>query len=307
MNTDFNILWLEDADDWYPAAESRVRDYIDGHNFIPNFVRLKSPVELEIDNLSVGDINYDLILVDFNLTNNTKGSDGIKTIRDANILSDVIFYTSDDISKLKDEMKSQILEGVYLTNRSEHVFFDKVEQIIDKTIKRSESVTSIRGMLVDAVSEFDVMLIETIEKYLSLCNEDESSTINNYTFEIVSQHLKSSCRTANDTEVNKFFFHAKNSFLIDSSKLSRIVNRLFKEKYPNCNEMEKFHENYEKNILKERNNLAHAKKEPESTGAFCFEDKQGNRIIYDSEKCSQLRAGINEYNTLLKKALTFIK
>ena len=71
--------------------------------------------------------------------------------------------------------------------------------------------------------------------------------------------------------------------------------------------MHNFHDNYDKKILKERNKLAHAKKEPEVGGAFYFTDKDGNRTNYDSDKCREIRENINYYSELLGVILDEIK
>ncbi len=90
-------------------------------------------------------------------------------------------------------------------------------------------------------------------------------------------------------------------------KLSQIANKIFKEKYKQYSHIQNFHDNYDKNILKERNKLAHAKKEPEADGAFYFTDKDGNKTYYDSYKCRGIRDNINYYCELLDNIFEFIK
>lgn len=42
MNIDFNILWLEDNDEWYSAEKEDIEEYILGFCFTPKIIRLKS-------------------------------------------------------------------------------------------------------------------------------------------------------------------------------------------------------------------------------------------------------------------------
>jgi len=306
MNTKFNILWLEDADDWYPAARSKIEKYIEIHNFIPHITRLISPDEEAIK--ATENIRYDLVLVDYDLKNKTRGSDGIRALRDNNVWADVIFYTSKSLGALEDEMKSQILEGVYRTSRVDPYFSDKVKNIIDKIIKRSEDIINIRGMVMDYVSEFDTMLRKIIEKYLSIADSDEDfAFINTYAKKIVHKSIDDAKKQADKIEADAFYVSVMDTLLIDSSKLSRVVNKLFKTRYPNCEEMKNFHYDYEETILKERNNLAHAKKKDDSTGAFSFIDKDGKETVYDSTKCSEIRAAINKYGKLLVSAIDYVE
>lgn len=305
MNIDFNILWFEDADEWYTASKDLIESYLLSLNFKPSFTRFKS---IDVAQIKENEhISYDLILADLNLTNNTKGSDGIKILRNDNILADALFYSNNGISGLRDAMQSEVLEGVYTSDRREPLFSDRTKQIINKIVKRSEDIVNIRGMLMDAVSEFDVKLKETIGKHLSICGDDEISVINEYAYTKVVAHSNQSIEKSKSINGDSFYISAIESYLIDSYKLSMIANDIFKRNYPECSEMKLFHKNYSEAILDERNRLAHAKKEVEADGAFYFEDKQGNKVTYDAEKCSEIRSAIIKYDELLSRVLDCIK
>ena len=98
-----------------------------------------------------------------------------------------------------------------------------------------------------------------------------------------------------------------NTYILDSFKLSQIVNNIFKTKYPVYDKMKSFHNNYNSSILSERNKLAHAKKEPETDGAFYFVDpKSGEKTVYNSQKCRRIRREIIFYNQLLDEAIDVI-
>jgi len=86
-----------------------------------------------------------------------------------------------------------------------------------------------------------------------------------------------------------------------------IVNKIFKQKYPNNTKMKNFHDNYSKSILNERNQLAHAKKEPEVNGLFYFKDQHGNKVEYTSNKCREIRKQINIYSLLLTEIIDDVK
>lgn len=48
------------------------------------------------------------------------------------------------------------------------------------------------------------------------------------------------------------------------------------------------------------------KKEPEKDGNFYFLKKDGKKVIYNSDKCNQIRKNINYYNSLLDKIIDVI-
>lgn len=306
MNTEFNILWFEDNDEWYEIVSNEIEEYIRELCFYPKLTRFKSILREDLkDVLSL--INYDLVFADLNLDQSDKGSDAIQFIRGNNILADALFYSTDGIDKIKSVMKSDVLEGVYLSIRNEYLFPDKAKSLIDKAVKRSEDILNVRGMLMDTVSEFDEKLKESIRKFMSLTTPEEIEELNEYAFDKVKKQILDNGSKADDLKEGFILKALSNSFLIDSYKLSMIVNKIFNEKYPSYTKMKGFHINYSKLILNERNQLAHAKKEPEPDGIFYFQDKDGNKTEYTPDKCRVIRQNINRYNDLLNEIIDIIK
>lgn len=308
MNTEFNILWFEDNDTWFTAAEANIVSYLSERHFKPNVKRLKLVDKVEIKN--VEQTYFDLLLVDLNLTQNTSGNEAIQILRADNILADALFYSNNGVLGLQKAMRSNMLEGVYTSDRRDPLFSDRVKQIIDKIIKRSEDIINIRGLLMDTVSEFDDKLREAIQKYLGIADREKIEVLNKFAFDLVTNQSDSNKIKAENIfeDSGAFIITAlHNTFLIDSNKLSHIVNEIFKMEFSDVTVMKGFHKNYTDIILTERNNLAHAKKEPEAKGAFYFEDKTGQKIIYDAIKCSDVRANINDYKYLISQIIEFIK
>lgn len=306
MNTEFNILWFEDNDEWYEVVSSEIEEYIKDLCFYPNFIRFRSILDDDIKDV-LYKYSFDLIFADLNLDKSDQGNDAIQLIRKNNILADALFYSTDGIYKIQSVMQADVLEGVYLSIRDEYLFPDKAKKLIDKAVKRSEDILNVRGMLMDNVSEFDEKLKESIRKALTISLPNEIDEFNRYAFKKVMEQIAVNGSKAKSLQQNFILNALENSFLIDSYKLSMIVNKIFKDKYPTYNKMDDFHSNYSKFILKERNQLAHAKKEPEANGIFYFQDNKGNKTEYTSEKCKEIREHINNYNELLNGLIDIIK
>lgn len=310
MNTDFNILWFEDKEEWFKSIRGEIEEYLEELCFKPRIVYYKSVFDPTLE-ATIERTSFDLIFADLNLNQddkeNDKGSEAITILRNKNILADVLFYSTDGIDKIRSVMKAEVFEGVYSCVRDDILFPDKAKQLIDKIVKRSEDFLNIRGMVMDNVSEFDEKLKDIIKKYLALSDESTRNSLNTYAYEKVCKQISENTRQTEDCKDNFIIKALDNSFLIDSYKLSMIVNKIFKEKYSEYMPMHKFHENYDKTILKERNMLAHAKKEPEAKGVFYFVDKNGNRTEYDSKKCREIRENINNYCKLLDDIFDVVK
>lgn len=306
MNTEFNILWFEDNDEWYEIVSNEIEEYIMELCFNPNLIRFKSILDEDLKDI-LSEYSFDLVFADLNLDHSDKGNEAIQFIRDNNILADALFYSTDGIDKIQSVMKSDVLEGVYLSIRNEYLFPDKAKKLIDKAVKRSEDILNVRGLLMDTVSEFDERLKETIRKFMSISSSDDMKIFDTYALSKVEEQIIENGNKAKDLKDNFILNALGNSFLIDSYKLSMIVNKIFKEKYPSYSKMKNFHDNYSRLILKERNQLAHAKKEPEPNGIFYFQDSHGKKTEYTSEKCREIRQHINDYNELLNEIIDIIK
>lgn len=91
MNYIFNVLWFEDNAGWYrlqkPTLESTVSEHCLQCNITP-----KRSSAFDIEELKA--TNYDLILMDYDLASKITGAHVISAIRDANILTDILFYSS---------------------------------------------------------------------------------------------------------------------------------------------------------------------------------------------------------------------
>ena len=306
MNTDFKILWFEDTDEWFNSIKGDIEEYLTTSNFKPHIYRYKSIMESEITSL-LQNVNFDLVFADLKLDNKQKGGEAIKFIREKQLLADALFYSTDGVDKIKESINNEILEGIYLSNRDDIFFIEKAKKLMDKLIKRSEDIINVRGLLMDNVSEFDEKLKDIIKRFLSISSPESRTTLNEYAYDKVKQFYEEKSQEMVDLCDDAFIINAiNNSFILDSYKLSMIVNKIFKEYYPSCSQMKNFHDQYSKCILSERNKLAHAKKEPEDNGVFYFQKQDGEKIIYDSSKCSEIREHINYYNSLLDEIIEVV-
>lgn len=306
MNIDFNILWLEDNDEWYSAEKEDIEEYILGFCFTPKIIRLKSIPNDELE-AAIKNKRFDLIFADLNLDKSDKGNIAIQYLRDKNILADALFYSTDGIEQIKSVMKNEVLEGVYLSLRDEILFPKKAKELIDKIIKRSEDILNVRGLVMDNVSEFDEKLKDVIKKFMSISGDGIRSFLDKYAYDKVIEQISDKIKYVEDNSEGFILNILSDSYILDSYKLSMIVNKIFKKYYPEYSDMRNFHDSYWKDILKERNQLAHAKKEPEADGVFYFIDKTGNRTDYNSAKCREIRAKINKYDRLLNEVIDYVK
>lgn len=304
MSMKFNILWFEDNEEWYKATKENIEEYLKEKNFVAEFKWYKDTAKIEdVTAISA----FDLILVDFKLDHNTKGTNAIQAIREKDILSDALFYSSDGVDKIKREMGTDIFEGVYFSSKDEWPFENKAKKLIDKAVRRMEDIISTRGILVDSLSEFDEKLRSIIYKFCSSHNDtDKGTELDKYAYKLVVDQMKGNKEKCDEMNKKRFLINAlENTYLIDSAKLARIVQHIFNKYYPQHKYRKNFYDTYQTKIINERNNLAHAKKEVDGTGLFYFE-KDETRIVYDSSKCSEIRSNINSFDDEIEKMIELI-
>ena len=166
MNTTFRILWFEDELTWFEMENLRIKTILATHYLTPDITR-KDGDDFELGELTSND--YDLILMDYKLAEGTTGDTIVALLRNSDILTDILFYSSEEQSMLS-AIKKQMppIDGIYLTKRDYTIFTAKVEKIIQKIVRRSEDVVNLRGFVLDNTSGFEVR----IKEILNICWRD---------------------------------------------------------------------------------------------------------------------------------------
>lgn len=174
MNTSFKILWFEDEPTWYNMEKLRIEGILREHQLIPSITR-RSGEDFAIQELTGND--YDLILMDFKLDELT-GDKIVSEIRNNNILTDILFYSSEEDNMLN-AIRRQMppIDGVYLTKRDYTVFTEKASKLISKIVRRSEDVVNLRGFVLDNTSDFELRIKEILNICWQKVTQQEKDTL----------------------------------------------------------------------------------------------------------------------------------
>ncbi|MDW3715480.1 MULTISPECIES: hypothetical protein [unclassified Pseudomonas] len=158
MRLDFNVLWVDDQPDHVAAQITSIalKMAAEGFDFRPRQCTTLAEMELAIaDNVFTDEI--DLILVDWDLGNNTYGEDAIESIRQIVPYKDVVFYSGQaSVVELRQKAYEKQLEGVYCANRPDLV--DEVVGVFDSLIKKVLDLDHTRGIVMGATSDIDYMV-----------------------------------------------------------------------------------------------------------------------------------------------------
>ena len=297
MKLKYRILWIENESDWVESIEDQIQEHLESLEFIYE----KNLIAKED---SCIDYNlYDLILMDLNLATHPNGAELISKIRKLGVYTDVVFYSA-RVDELKAQGKDWELEGVYYSGRTpEEAFVRKVRSVIDSTIKKIQDLNNLRGLVMAEVSELDTKMLSLIDKYY-IKNGSEFKTLEFKT--ILRKDVEKSIKKklikgekCDKTCKHKWDSCAINEiiddFEFDASKKARIIDLIIKkEKISYEAKYGNFYEDYLRDILNMRNQLAHCISTIKGGKEILFTKK--GEIEFDDDKFLEIRSQIKYYN-----------
>lgn len=306
MNTEFKILWFEDEVHWYNMERLRINSILQEHYLTPHILR-KDGDDFNITELT-GNV-YDLILMDYKLAEEITGDTIASAIRENNVLTDILFYSSEEQNMLDTiSKKSPPIDGVYLTKRDNTIFTEKVRNLINKIVKRSEDLVNLRGFVMDESADFEVRIREILNIVWHKFKEDEKNILEKAVQKKIeindtrNEKTKQKVLSENPTfpaAVNNihFFSHSDRLYLLE-----QVINILL-DNYNLSSEKEfsSFKSNYEKEISHYRNALGHKK-----SSSNDIELTKGNFIPIDEALHQKMRKNLTRYNQLIKQLEVFV-
>ena len=284
MKLDYNIIWVDDKIDnkSFERLISRITDFLTDQFFEAKIIVAEDFNEFKEKYNQ--DIEFDLVITDYNL-NNSKGSQVIDFIRmDRNILTEVLFYSA----------KSDV-DSIKLANNSRISFFTlddqslykslqaKLEEIISLTIAKFQHIIAMRGMIMHETSHLDAQTFEMVDKYLR--NNDDGARVALYD-ELISffdRKLKSSSKCKKNNNVNNIL---KDPLLLSSAQRANVLSSIIVMK-----EYDNFISDFKEEVINVRNQFAHAVLEKDVNGNDVFRNKKED-IVFNEEYCKIIRKNI---------------
>ncbi|WP_290739459.1 hypothetical protein [Fibrobacter sp. UBA3718] len=302
MRINYNILWFENEQTAYETKRDFVKDILEELYF--NFPEPRH----EIDGSNIESIDYskyDLIIADMNLVGNEKSMVLIDRIRNKQILTEVLFYSSAGEDALREELAKYRIDGAYCSGREDYEFEEKVRSVVETLIKKTQDLTNLRGLVMSEVSDLDVMM----KQIVSCCCEENKieQELRNYIVGTVEERIK---KTLSSEKCQKQCTHVWRNKKIneviseqnfDSYTTARALHHLAEKKIIHSD----FNlETYRIEIIENRNFLAHCQAKLNTDGKEILVTSKGDKE-YDSEKINDIRKNIIKYHDmfvdLLKK------
>lgn len=332
MNLDYKILWFEDESSSFVAKQRLVKRVVEKLGF--NFPAPQN----EIDGSNIDKINFesfDLMLADLNL-NNTKGTILLEKIRgEKGVYTEVIFYSSKGESALREELKKHNIDGVYCADRSNDDFIEKVEKVIQTTIKKVQDVNNIRGLVVAETIYLENRIEEILKKFFQsseivILSEKKKNLLKGIYDKKIKAHEQTleTIRKIDFTEISKMIdedilsvsncIDALQSILKDEIKAINSTSRgnlknLEPEADKKLSELKKIKIEltlFTDEVLHIRNTLAHVQEEISIDGRPYLKSlntRNGTTIYFDEPKYIEIRSNLKKHRENLEVISQHIK
>lgn len=309
----YKVIVIDDDPDLYEDYIEEIEATLKEQGYLLEHDRYEEIDELEENSLE----DVDLFLVDLKFGNEDKGPEFISKIRE-NYFTDILFYSSDSKAIIKSRSKGEY-EGVFFAIRDENKneIKDRIKQLIDKMIKRSNTPLASRGLVLGCVAELDNIVKDKIHSLLTKIDPQQTEKLLND-----CTKLYFSSYSGNSDKIKDFFgtdFHkgklkwcevkekyskydvsdlVENVAITDSNKNFRVLLKtyeVFNGKDDTYNIIKDFIE-----LLSDRNIFAHVREEKNGVGQYQFKKLNNNEyLVLSDEKCIELRTSIIKYYELI--------
>ncbi|ATM77389.1 hypothetical protein CRN79_16750 [Serratia fonticola] len=260
MKLEYKILWFDDQPHNVDSTEDGLKTRLArmGFKLEVQWVDKIGDIGSLISRLR-SNIDFDLILVDWDLgPNSIDGAQLAKHLR-KNFKTDIIFYSSEAPKKLRKLIFDNDVDGVFCIRRENLVA--ETLAIINYSIKKIIDLNHMRGIVMSAVSDFD----KIIEKSLN-ARYQQLSDVEKYSFiKQIIEKMTSVC-DANKKQIenlshkecciDELLAHRAFSSSLKQQILVRILEK--KKDDETISFLFELLQKYNEQVIKPRNQLAHA-------------------------------------------------
>ena len=257
MKLDYKIFWIEDDEMWMKSIKNKIESFIERKGYVPI---IKNTPNADPSILYENARDSDLILVDYVLKGFSNNGDiFIEEFRNNKIYTNIVFYSS-NYDEIKTKITENELKGTYFFDRNDFgpsLIETSLFELIDFFLNRDADINSLRGIAMAEVASFDKKIGNII-----FCEKHKSKIIKK-----VREKTNKRCQDLSKKSEDKIWekLQTKDSTILLDSKtradfLSEEILKDFcrscdKNKKPTCYNV--FINDYSKEIIEQRNKLAH--------------------------------------------------
>ena len=301
MKLEFTLLVVDDAPDNVEQAVAILSDHLETKGFVLTKRIAKDLSEHGLKDLARSEgRDYDLVMVDFNLgSEDIDGAIITHQLRNHLPYTDMVFYSSATVSELLSRLAANEVSGVFAERRED--LGDALTGLADTIIGKAIDLNHMRGIAMAEVAEMDVLMEETLVRSfdsancnLDACRKRTMRKLRKSIQDIlrrVDGHIEAGCISA---------------IVVDGRVFSSIQKYFAIKRVAKClpekpTEQLKVLEDYETEVIRHRNILAHAKEESTDNGEFVLRSIKGAErdIILDDNWMVIFRQNLRKHRDAL--------
>jgi CheY-like chemotaxis protein len=294
MKIEYNVLWLDDQIDAFIEDEhvDKIKLHLEEEGFNANVITVSKPGDF----FSLLNDSIDLILTDYNMAEKN-GAQIVEEVRNKSIFTEILFYTAkanlqnlDKIDRITFLQTDEVAGGTH-----HEKVVEKAISLINLTIKKFQHIVAMRGMIMHEVSSLDGQMLEIVSAYLQNNDEDKKQPIIERVLnDLIGFHKEKLEKSEDFKKKNRFDKVINDPLLFSSSQRASAIEEII-----NSIGIENFINDFKKEIIKVRNDFAHAVLVKDNeTGREYFKDKNGG-TDFNSVKCTEIRKNILKHKANL--------
>lgn len=306
MRLNYRILWIEDSTDWAESIQENISEIVESFGLFASYTVL--PAESDEHKYD----GYNLILMDLGLAEGRQGDALIEQIRSLNVFTDIVFYSASGVEEVKNKGRDLNLEGVYYADRSNVLFLRKVKDVISASLHSFQDLVNLRGLVMAEVSELDSKMDSIIEGYF--VGEDRMAEFHKH---VTDDREKSTKRNLEGNCDRSCKLKWRNMDMptilkaVDSNNRAHAVNVVIshlKSTGVSFTEFDEtfFYTQYDRDIIKMRNNLAHCVEAVEANGKPVLKTRGGD-VSFAEADIVEIRKKIHFYNRVFDRIVESLR
>lgn len=294
MKLDYNILWIDNDLMAYidNGSVKDVEEILREKGFEPS-------IELVFDEANLDEFidkhDYDLIISDYNLENTT-GDVIIERIRNEKQLdTEILFYTAQNENNFKNkvEVRNRLAFTERLTFQiGRDRLLDKIEKVINLTLKKLLELNATRGLITAATSHLDVEIEEIyymlIDKLVNGDTKPEIEKIFRKDYNEIKKKLLKKCKAQRDSHTVDYKTYFSQS---DAFRKWDLLKELISLSVPDGFNLDLFKKYFEE-VIDIRNKFAHAKAVDVSGKILLKGQFEGKDFEFNEDSCITIRRNL---------------
>ncbi len=303
MKLEFSLLIVDDAPDNVEQAIRSLGDHLKAKGFSLEQEFAKDFSEQSIQELARSQgRNYDLVMVDYNLEqqNDRDGARVARQLRRELPFVDMVFYSSISVSQLLKHLAECEVSGVFAERREEldHALIGLANTVIGKAI----DLNHMRGIAMAEVAEMDLLMAQTLTRIFQVKNIQIDKE-RDKTIRCLREGIKrNSKRLEKRLDEGGLSAVVNDSLLFSLASKYKAVIRLSRKLRKGFQEKLEIIKLYDKEIISNRNMLAHTREKPRDDGKTVLVPTGGNdceEIFINEEWMSCFRQKLHTHRDAL--------